>query len=115
MTNHSSTAQLIILGLRHLDEIPAPAARAELLQSAGTILSNVGEEEWMRRRALSPLEMWNRDRQRPCPIPPAVICDLLGGDLAREVKCSKGFLRFEDEEIRWRILAAHRYCLFFEE
>jgi hypothetical protein len=54
-------------------------------------------EKWTRRRKLSPLEVWNR---RPTfqQVPPAVVCDILTTDLAREVTCDRGYLRFKDEE-----------------
>ena len=54
--------------------------------------------KWMQRRNLMPVEVWNR-RDSPRPLPPAVICEIIGGDLAREITARKGFLTFSDQEI----------------
>jgi len=53
---------------------------------------------WSRRRNLSPAEVWNR-REKFLPIPPVVICDILGQDLAREATARRGFIEFSDNEI----------------
>ena len=53
--------------------------------------------KWSRRRRLSPLEVWNR-RPDFCPLGPAVICEILTKDLAREVTAFRGFLTFQDED-----------------
>lgn len=53
---------------------------------------------WSRRRKLSPSEVWDR-REKFLPIPPSVLCDILGQDLAREVTSRRGFLEFSDNEI----------------
>lgn len=55
-------------------------------------------EAWSRRHKLSPLDVWDR-RPKFHPIPPVVLCDILGGDLAREVTARRGFLEFSDQEI----------------
>ncbi len=55
-------------------------------------------QAWSRRRNLSPLECWTA-REKSLPIPPTVIADILGPDLAREVTARKGFLEFSDLEI----------------
>lgn len=53
---------------------------------------------WSRRRKLSPAEVWGK---RPCfqPVPPVVLCDMVGADLAREVTARRGFIEFADQEI----------------
>lgn len=53
--------------------------------------------KWSRRRRLSPVEVWNR-RPEFCPLGPAVICEILTRDLAREVTAARGFLTFQDED-----------------
>lgn len=53
---------------------------------------------WSRRRNLSPGEVWDR-RPKFLPIPPTVLCDMLGSDLAREVTARRGFLEFSDQAI----------------
>jgi len=65
---------------------------------------------WTRRRNLSPREVW-LGRPRFNSIPPAVIIEMLTGDLAREVRASKGFLTFSDQEIAPDPLVYYsRYC-----
>lgn len=53
--------------------------------------------QWLQRRSLAPVEVWNRrgEFQRPGA---AVICQILTADLAREVTAARGFLTFQDEE-----------------
>lgn len=53
---------------------------------------------WSRRHKLSPMDVWSR-RPKFNPIPAVVLCDILGGDLAREVTARRGFLEFSDQEI----------------
>lgn len=53
---------------------------------------------WSRRRNLSPAEVFER-RPKFLPIPPTVLCDMLGSDLAREVTARRGFLEFSDQAI----------------
>lgn len=55
-------------------------------------------QSWSRRRNLSPAEVWSR-RPQFLPVPPTVLCDILGRDLAREVTARRGFLEFSDQEI----------------
>jgi hypothetical protein len=55
-------------------------------------------QAWSRRRNLSPNEVWDA-RPKFLPIPPVALCDILGGDLAREVTARRGFLEFSDQEI----------------
>ncbi len=55
-------------------------------------------KEWTRRRNLSPLEAFNK-RAPWQPLPATVICDMIGKDMAREVKAHRGFIEFSDEEI----------------
>jgi hypothetical protein len=65
---------------------------------------------WSRRRNLSPAEVWNR-REKFLPIPPTVLCDMLGADLAREVTARRGFLEFSDQEISADpLIYQARYC-----
>ena len=72
--------------------LPAPS------QAAIRAAAIEAPDQWSRRRNLSPLEVWNR-RPKFMPIPPVVLCDILGQDLAREVKSDRGFLSFSDQEI----------------
>jgi hypothetical protein len=53
---------------------------------------------WSRRRNLSPAEVFER-RPKFLPLPPTVLCDMLGSDLAREVTARRGFLEFSDQTI----------------
>lgn len=54
--------------------------------------------QWMQRRNLSPLEVYNR-RDPFLKLPPITLCEIIGQDLAREITASKGFLEFHDQEI----------------
>lgn len=53
---------------------------------------------WLRRRNLSPLEVWNA-RPDFNPVGPAVICDIIGRDMARECTARRGFIEIRSEEI----------------
>jgi hypothetical protein len=53
---------------------------------------------WSRRRSLSPAEVYQR-RDKFLPIPPTVLCDILGADLAREATARRGFIEFSDQLI----------------
>jgi hypothetical protein len=53
---------------------------------------------WSRRRNLSPMEVFERRPQFNF-LPPSVLCDIIGQDLAREVTARKGFIEFSDREI----------------
>ena len=53
---------------------------------------------WIRRRNLSPLEVWN-SRPDFLPVSPSVICDMIGKDMAREAVARRGFIEFSDHEI----------------
>jgi hypothetical protein len=53
---------------------------------------------WSRRRNLSPLEVWKR-KEEFRHLPPTVLCDIIGPDLAREITARRGFLEFSDQEI----------------
>ena len=70
-----------------------PEARAIILAAART-----NPQRWMQRRRLSPIEVWNR---RPAwdAAPPALICDIITRDLARECVARRGFITFRDAEI----------------
>ena len=70
-----------------------PQSRAIILAAARS-----APQQWMQRRKLSPLEVWDR-RETWTPVPPALICDILTRDLAREVTARNGFLAFRDAEI----------------
>jgi hypothetical protein len=54
---------------------------------------------YTRRRNLSPLEVWNSGRRDLRPAPAPLICDILGKDLAREVKVRGSYIRFRDQDI----------------
>jgi hypothetical protein len=73
-------------------KLPAPS------QTAIRHAAAADPQSWSRRRKLSPGEVWD-SRRDFLPIPPVVLCDILGGDLAREVTARKGFLEFSDQEI----------------
>lgn len=73
-------------------QLPAPSQIAIREAAAANPLA------WMRRRNLSPNEMFAR-RDKACAVPPVVLCDMMGLDLAREVTARRGFLEFEDKEI----------------
>ena len=65
---------------------------------------------WMRRRNLSPVEVWNR-RDNFLPLPRAIFCEIIGEDLAREVTARRGFITFEDQEISCDpLIYKARYC-----
>lgn len=67
-------------------------------------------ETWSRRRNLSPKEVWNA-RPQFLPVPPTVLCDILGGDLAREATSMRGFIEFSDQEISADpLIYTARYC-----
>lgn len=67
-------------------------------------------QSWTRRRNLSPKEVWNA-RPHFLPVPPTVLCDILGSDLAREVTAARGFLEFSDQEISADpLIYKARYC-----
>jgi hypothetical protein len=53
---------------------------------------------WSRRRNLSPMEVFERRPQFNF-LPPVVLCDIIGQDLAREVTARRGFIEFADREI----------------
>lgn len=79
-------------------------SQAEFLKLPETSQIIIGEaikadpKNWSNRRNLSPLEVWNQ-RPKFNPIPPVVICDIIGEDMAREVVVRKGFAEFEDQEL----------------
>lgn len=76
------------------DFLALPAESQAIIRSA----ARRDPQSWSRRRNLSPMEVW-KSRPDFLPIPPAALCDILGGDLAREVTARKGFLEFEDQGI----------------
>jgi len=76
----------------HFLNLPAPSQLA--IRSA----AQADPQSWSRRRKLSPAEVFEA-RPKFLPIPPIVLCDMLGGDLAREVTARRGFLEFSDQEI----------------
>jgi hypothetical protein len=69
------------------------ASRAIISQAA-----NADPRKWIRRRNLSPLEVWNR-RENFHQLPPVVLCDIIGRDLAREVTVDGQFVSFCDQDI----------------
>jgi hypothetical protein len=67
-------------------------------------------DRWLRRRKLSPLEVWDR-RPKFSPVSSAIICELIGRDLAREATARRGFIEFSDCEISGDPLVfTARYC-----
>jgi hypothetical protein len=88
------------------DFLNLPGPSQQIIRHA----ANQAPAQWSRRRNLSPREVWLR-RPRFNPIPPAVIIEMLTGDLAREVKSDRGFLTFSDQEIAPDPLVYFsRYC-----
>jgi hypothetical protein len=76
-------------------------ALLSLPDAARSIIATCAQSDpatWSRRRKLSPREVWDR---RPCfqPVPPIVLCDMVGADLAREVTARRGFIEFADQDI----------------
>ncbi|BCU76015.1 hypothetical protein [Luteolibacter sp. LG18] len=61
--------------------------------------ANAAPQDWSRRRNLSPIEIHEPARKSFLPLPASVYCEIIGGDLAREVTCKRGFLEFEDKDI----------------
>ncbi len=83
-----------------------PDASRQIIAAA----AQADPQSWSRRRNLSPKEVWNA-RPKFLPVPPTVLCDILGQDLAREVTASRGFLTFSDQEISADPLVyVSRYC-----
>lgn len=73
----------------------------EMERDSQLIIGNNASKDpsrWTRRRNLSPLEVWNT-RENFLKLPPSVLCDIIGHDLAREVTISGQFAEFQDEEI----------------
>lgn len=70
-----------------------PEARAIILAAARS-----NPDKWKRSRKMQPREVWQR-RERWLPVPPALICDILSRDLARECTARKGFITFSDKEL----------------
>lgn len=67
-------------------------------------------QSWSRRRNLSPKEIWST-RPDFLSVPPTVLCDILGQDLAREVSSRRGFIEFSDQEIAPDpLIYKARYC-----
>ncbi len=70
--------------------------------------------ELRRVRKLSPLEVWQRDRNHLIKLPAWGVCDLLGRDLAQERKVDRGLFEFVDRElssnpIRYEAVVANRF------
>lgn len=73
----------------------------ELDRESQLIIGNAVRRDparWSRRRNLSPLEVWNR-REEFRPVPPALICEMLTDELAKEVTVRNGFIEFSDLEL----------------
>lgn len=56
-------------------------------------------DRWSRRRAITPGEAWELGRKYLTPITQALLCDLLGEDLAVERKVDGLFFQFRDADI----------------
>jgi hypothetical protein len=54
--------------------------------------------QWTRRRNLSPLEAWDR-RPGFRPAPNSLICEMIAGEMVREITVRNGFIEFEDQEL----------------
>lgn len=78
---------------------PAFLALPDVSQAIIRQAAQAAPKEWSRRRNLSPLEVHAPAVKQFLPVPPAVYCEIIGMDLAREVTCKRGFLEFEDKEI----------------
>lgn len=68
-------------------------------QFAITEAAKQDPKNWMRRRKLSPMEVWNSGKSQLRPVAAPIICDILGRDLAREVKVKGAYIRFYDKDI----------------
>lgn len=55
-------------------------------------------QRWSQRRNLSPLEVWNR-RPDFTPVAPALICELLSAELAKEIIVRHGAIEFCDLDL----------------
>lgn len=82
-----------------------PDSREIILRNAAR---NPGK--WSQRRRLASREVWNM-REKWEPVPPALICDILSKDLAREVTARKGNLTFSDKEFApFPLIYQARFC-----
>lgn len=61
--------------------------------------SQAAPTTWTRRRALSPMEVWNTGKSDLRRAPAPLICDILGKDLGREVTVQGSYIRFRDQDI----------------
>lgn len=68
-------------------------------QSLISINAKADPGKWMRRRKLSPNEVWQAGRRDFNRAPAPLICDILGKDLGREVKVKGSYIRFQDLDI----------------
>lgn len=83
------------------DQWMSQADFLKLPEASQIIIGNAVKADpknWSNRRNLAPLEVWNQ-RPKFLPIPPVVVCDIIGEDMAREVVVRKGFATFEDQEL----------------
>jgi hypothetical protein len=60
--------------------------------------SQADPSRWQRTRKLSPLEVWNK-RPQFHTIPAAVVCEIIGRDMMREVTARRGFIEFSDSDV----------------
>lgn len=72
----------------------------EAEQRAVTAFIRANPELYSRSRNLSPREVWHRSRSSLTRIQPFVVSELLGRDLAREVKVRDSYLVVQDVEIQ---------------
>jgi hypothetical protein len=82
-----------------------PDHRAYIAKSA-----QADPSRWQRARKLSPLEVWEK-RPKFQTIPSAVICEMIGRDMVREVVARRGFVEFSDNDISTEpLIYQARYC-----
>ena len=72
----------------------------EAEQRAITMFIRANPELYSRARNLSPREVWHRSRSTLTRIQPFVVSELLGRDLAREVKVRDSYLEVRDVQIQ---------------
>lgn len=69
-------------------------------QAAVAAFIRANPELYSRARNLSPREVWKRSRGSLTRIQPFVVSEILGRDMAREVRVSNGYMEVRDSEIQ---------------